>query len=170
MPIILERLTRAVDQDVQDIIISSILARARVAMRHVGLLMAVCCGPEQAGLQQASQDEQAFRAAYRSKLSARLSPARDSDGFRKLLLVCCLLTHYGSTINWLIDHGFPMQEELLVCVSIHIMDTLQSINKKCTGITQVLDCIPMHQGQAGGCDALSFLSLVPYPVCQPDRC
>ena len=44
------------------------------------------CGV-QAGLQQASPEEQAFRAAYRMQLSSRLSPARDSDGFRKLLLV-----------------------------------------------------------------------------------
>ncbi len=45
------------------------------------------CLTPQAGLQQASPEEQAFRAAYRSQHSARLSPARDSDGFRKLLLV-----------------------------------------------------------------------------------
>jgi hypothetical protein len=41
----------------------------------------------QAGLQQASTEEPAFRAAYRSQLSSRQSPARDRDGFRKLLLV-----------------------------------------------------------------------------------
>ena len=50
-------------------------------------LHATGCWTTQAGLQQASPEEQAFRAAYRSQHSARLSPARDSDGFRKLLLV-----------------------------------------------------------------------------------